>query len=257
MTTERAFFMKDELKGKVAVVTGASNGIGAAAAKTLAAAGASVVVGYNRGAERAQEVVAGLPGKGHRIAQIVLEDSATMKKAAEEVRAAYGRCDILINSAGFTKPVPHADLDALTDELMDSVLVANVRGPFAVIRAFQPLLRESGDAVIVNVSSIAGFTASGSSIAYAAAKAALDNMTMALARVLGPEIRIMCVSPGAVNTDFVAGRTYEAVQKASAQSPLKRVIEPADVARTIMGCVLYLKNTTGAKIVCDGGRFLV
>jgi 3-oxoacyl-[acyl-carrier protein] reductase len=247
----------EELKGKVAVVTGASNGIGAAAAQSLAAAGATVVVGYNNSLERAQDVITGMPGKGHRAQKIVLEDSSTMKKAVVDVRAAYGRCDILVNSAGFTKPVPHANLDALDDTLMDSVLIANVRGPFAMIRAFVPLLRESGDAVIVNVSSISGFTGSGSSIAYAAAKAALDNMTMALGRVLGPEIRIMCVSPGAVNTDFVAGRSYEAIQKASAAAPLQKVIEPADVARTIMGCVLYLKNTTGTKIVCDNGRFLV
>jgi 3-oxoacyl-[acyl-carrier protein] reductase len=187
----------------------------------------------------------------------VLEDSATMRKAAEEIRAAYGRCDVLINSAGFTQPVPHANLEGLTDALMDSVLIANVRGPFAMIRAFEPLLRESGEGVIVNVSSIAGFNGAGSSIAYAAAKAGLDTMTMSLARVLGPEIRIMCVSPGAVNTDFVAGRTFEAVQKASAIAPLKKVIEPLDVARTIMGCVLYLKNTTGTKVICDNGRFLV
>ena len=247
----------DELKGKVAIVTGASNGIGAAAAKMLAEAGAIVVVGYNNSLERAQQVIAGMPGKGHRAQKIVLEDSATMKKAADEVRAAYGRCDIVVNSAGFTKPVPHANLDALDDALMDSVLIANVRGPFAMIRAFVPLLRESGDAVIVNVSSISGFTGSGSSIAYAAAKAALDNMTMALGRVLGPEIRIMCVSPGAVNTDFVAGRSLETLKKLASESPLKRVVQPADVARTIMGCVLYLKNTTGTKIVCDNGRFLV
>jgi len=249
--------MSESLKDKVAVVTGASNGIGAATARSLAAAGARVVICYNRGAERAQQVLGSLAGSGHRLQQIVLEDSTTLKRAAQDVRDTYGRCDILINSASFTRPVPHADLDGLTDELMDSVLIANVRGPFATIRAFAPLLRESGDAVIVNVSSIAGFNGAGSSIAYAASKAALDTMTMSLARVLGPEVRIMCVSPGAVNTDFVPGRTLEAIQKASAQAPLKRVIEPADVARTIMGCVLYLKETTGTKIVCDGGRFLV
>ena len=128
--------MSEELKGKVAVVTGGSNGIGAAAAQMLAAAGASVVVGYNKGLDRAQKVVDALPGKGHRAQQVVLEDSATMKKAADEVRAAYGRCDVLINSAGFTQPVPHANLEGLTDALMDSVLIANVRGPFATIRAF-------------------------------------------------------------------------------------------------------------------------
>ena len=247
----------DVLNGKIAVVTGASSGIGAATAKMLAEAGATVIVGYNRSLDRAQQVISGLPGKTHRAQRIVLEDSSSMKQAADEVRAAYGRCDILVNSAGFTKPVPHSNLDGLDDALFDSVLIANVRGPFAMIRTFAPLLRDSGEAVIVNVSSISGFTGSGSSIAYAAAKAALDNVTMALGRVLGPEIRIMCVSPAAVNTDFVAGRTYEAIQKASAQAPLRKVVEPADVARTIMGCVLYLKNTTGARIVCDNGRFLV
>jgi 3-oxoacyl-[acyl-carrier protein] reductase len=246
----------DQLKGKVAVVTGASNGIGAATAKSLAAAGASVVVCYNKGAERAQQVMDGLPGSTHQVQQIVLEDSATLEKAAGDVRAAYGRCDILINSAGFTKPVPHANLDGMTDDLMDSVLIANVRGPFATIRAFAPLMRETGDSVIINVSSIAGFTGSGSSIAYAAAKAALDTLTMSLGRVLGPEIRVIAVSPGAVNTDFVVGRTQEVLMKHAAESPLKRIVQPADVAQTIMGCIVYMKNTTGAKIICDGGRFL-
>ena len=249
--------MSEELKGKVAVVTGGSNGIGAATAKALAQAGASVVICYNKGVERAQQVMAGLPGSGHRIQQIVLEDSATLKKAAEDVKTAYGRCDVLVNSAGFTKPVPHAKLDDMTDELMDSVLIANARGPFATIRAFTPLMRGTGDAVIINVSSIAAFNGAGSSIAYSASKAALDTMTMSLGRVLGPEIRVIAVSPGAVNTDFVAGRTQETLMKHAAESPLKRIVQPADVARTIMGCVLYLKNTTGAKIVCDGGRFLV
>jgi 3-oxoacyl-[acyl-carrier protein] reductase len=201
--------------------------------------------------------MAALPGSGHRIQQMVLEDSATLKKAADDARATYGRCDVLVNSAGFTKPVPHPNLDALTDELMDSVLIANVRGPFATIRAFAPLMRGTKDAVVINVSSIAGFNGAGSSIAYAASKAALDTMTMSLGRALGPEIRFMAVSPGAVNTDFVAGRTEEHLKKQADISPLKHLVQPEDVARTIMGCVLYLKDTTGARIVCDGGRFLV
>ena len=246
-----------QLQGKVAVVTGGSSGIGAAAVRMLALEGARVVLGYHQGAERAAGIIAKLPGAHHRAMQIVLEDSATMQHAANEVRSAFGRADILVNSAGFTKPVPHGNLDALDDALLDRMLIANVRGPFAMIRAFAPLLRESGDGVVVNVSSIAGFTGSGSSIAYCGAKAAVDNMTIALARVLGPEIRLLCVSPGAVNTDFVAGRGHAQLEKLAQATPLKRVVEPDDVARAIMACVLYLKTSTGVKIVCDGGRFLV
>jgi 3-oxoacyl-[acyl-carrier protein] reductase len=131
-----------------------------------------------------------------------------------------------------------------------------VRGPFSVIRAFAPLLKASGDGVIVSVSSISAFTGSGSSIAYCAAKAALDTMTMSLARVLGPEVRVMCVSPAAVATDFVAGRGRPQLEKIAQGTPLKRVAEPEDVARAAMACITHLRLTTGARIVTDGGRFL-
>ena len=245
-----------ELGGKVAVVTGGSNGIGAATARMLAAAGAAVVVGYNNGAARAEALVAELPGQGHRAVRIVLEDAGSIRAAVAAVQGAYGRADILVNSAGFTRPVPHGDLDALDDALFDAVLIANVRGPFGVIRAFAPLLRASGDGVIVNVSSVAAFTGAGSSIAYGASKAALDTMTMSLARVLGPEIRVNCVSPGAVPTGFVAGRGRDQVEKMAQAAPLRRVTEPEDVARTIMAVVTHLRMTTGTKIVVDGGRFL-
>jgi 3-oxoacyl-[acyl-carrier protein] reductase len=111
--------------------------------------------------------------------------------------------------------------------------------------------------VIINVSSISGFTGSGSSIAYVASKAALDNISLALARVLGPEIRVMCVSPGAVATDFVAGRGRPELEKLAIAAPLKRVTEPEDVALAIMACVTHLKMSTGGRLVVDGGRFLV
>ena len=248
--------VKPALAGKVALVTGASNGIGRAAARMLAAEGASVIIGYNKGVERAEALRAELPGSGHRVQQLTLEDAASIKAVVAATQAAFGKLDVLVNSAGFTRPVPHNDLVALDDDLFDAVLTANVRGPFSVIRAFRSLLEAGGESVIVNVSSIAAFTGSGSSIAYCASKAALDTMTILLARVLGPKIRVMCVSPGAVATDFVAGRGRPELEKLAQATPLKKVVEPEDVAMAIMACVTHLKATTGSYITVDGGRFL-
>jgi 3-oxoacyl-[acyl-carrier protein] reductase len=142
-----------KLSGKVAVVTGASSGIGAASARLFAEAGAKVVVGYNKGADRAAKVASALAGSGHKAMRLPLEDTAQINKVAAAVKEEFGRCDILVNSAGFTRMVAHHDLDALDDDLIDQVLTANVRGPFATIRAFVPLLKASGDGVIVNISS--------------------------------------------------------------------------------------------------------
>ena len=131
-----------------------------------------------------------------------------------------------------------------------------MRGPYSVIRALVPLLRASGDAVVVNVSSISGFTGSGSSVVYCASKAGLDSLTMSLGRALGPEIRVVSVSPGAVATDFVAGRDRAVLEADAPKTPLKTVIEADDVAQAIIACVTHLRRTTGARIIVDGGRHL-
>jgi 3-oxoacyl-[acyl-carrier protein] reductase len=244
------------LSGKVAVVTGASSGIGAASARLFAEAGARIVVGYNKGVERANAVVGELAGSGHQAMYLPLEDTAQIRKVAAAVRAEFGRADILVNSAGFTRMVPHHDLEALDDDLIDQVLTANVRGPFATIRAFVPLLRESGDGVIVNISSGAAMHGTGSSIIYGASKAALNTMSMALARVLGPEIRVVVVAPGMVHTGFVPGRTEEMMAKAAMSTPLKRAVEAEDVALAVISCVTHLTHTTGSIISVDAGRHL-
>ena len=140
---------------------------------------------------------------------------------------------------------------------MDAMLIANVRGPYSMIRQCAPLLKASGDALVVNVSSISAFTGSGSNIAYCASKAAIDTMTLSLARVMGPEVRVMAVSPGAVATDFVAGRGRPELEKLAAATPLKKVTEADDVALAVMACATHLRASTGGRIIVDGGRFLV
>ena len=244
------------LTGRVAVVTGGSSGIGAASARMLAEAGATVVVTYNRGEERARALVAALPGSGHLAAHMVLEDTASIRAMAADLQARFGRVDVLVNSAGFTRPIPHHDLETMDEDLFAKILLANVHGPFSVIRSLMPLMQASGDAVVISVSSISGTSGSGSNMAYCAAKAALDTMTLSMARAFGPKVRFLCVAPGAVATDFVAGRGRPELEKAAQATPLKRVVEPEDVAAAVLACATHLRAATGTTIVVDGGRHL-
>lgn len=237
-------------------IVGGSGGIGAAAARLFAAGGARVVVGYRSGRDAAEALVADLPGAGHAAAQVDVTDTPSILAFRDAAAAALGRVDVLVNSAGTTTPVPHADLDGLTDEIIDQVFASNWRGVFATIRAFAPLLKASGDGVIVNVSSIAAFKGFGSSVAYCGAKAGLDAMTHTLALALAPEVRVLSVSPGVVDTGFVPGRTKEQIAKAGAATPLKQVTTPEIVAEAILAAALHLRHSTGTRIVVDAGRSL-
>ncbi|MBN8940531.1 MAG: SDR family oxidoreductase [Rhizobiales bacterium] len=244
------------LKGKVAVVLGGSGGIGAAAAYLLAAEGATVVVVYRSDKAAADVIVASLPGSDHLVASATVEDTATLTALAAQVEQTFGRADILVNSAGFTKPVPAGDLDALDDAFIDRMFQVNWRGQFAAIRAFRRLLEASGNGLVVNVSSIAALNGVGSNLAYAAVKAGMDTLTKSLARALAPEIRVMSVSPGVVDTDFVPGRGAEQLAKIAPTIPLKRVATPDDVGRAIVACATHLTYSTGSLIIVDGGRAL-
>ena len=245
-----------DLAGKVAVVTGGSNGIGAASVRALAAAGARVAILYRSGEDRARALLGALPGTGHAVLAVDITDPASVRRMADQVRATYGRVDVLVNAAGETRPIPHADLETLDESLFDRILIANARGPYSVIRALLPLLRAGAQAVVVNISSVAALNGAGSNVAYGAAKAALETMSMSLARVLGPEVRVMCVAPGPVATDFVAGRGRDALEKLAAATPLRRVVEAEDVAQAVMACVVHLPASTGSRIIVDGGRML-
>ena len=153
-----------------------------------------------------------LPGSGHAALPADVADTPSLLALRDVVRERYGDAlHVLVNAAGFTKPVPHADLDALDDELIDRMFAVNWRGQFATIRTFAPMLKASGDGLIVSISSIAANTGVGSSIAYCAAKAGIDVMTKSLARALAPEIRVMSVAPGRRRHRFRA-RTRRGLQ---------------------------------------------
>jgi NAD(P)-dependent dehydrogenase (short-subunit alcohol dehydrogenase family) len=247
------------LDGKIAVIAGGLGAIGYATAQRLAALGASCVLLHRKGDEGAGARAAALPsGEGRRHAAIGADiaDSASLKAAAAEVQASYGRCDILVNSAGHTRPVPAADLEALTDELIDELMVANFRAVFSTIRAFVPMLKAHGDGLIINISSIAGFTGVGSNLAYVAAKAGVDVVGDALAKALAPAVRVVSVSPGAVDSAFVPGRGAEFAAKMADTTPLGRIGTPQDVAATVEALATTLRFVTGTRIVVDGGRHL-
>lgn len=241
---------------KVALVTGASSGIGRATAARLAAQGSQVVVGYNSRGELAEETVRGLYGSGHLALRIAIEDSASVAAAAEVIEKRYGRLDALVNCGGATTPVPLNDLNALTDEIFDRTVAINLRGTFAAIRAFRPLLERGERSVIVNVSSIAARTGIGSSLAYLSAKAGVDALTIALAKLLAPKIRVFSVSPAGVDTDFVPGRSREALQKTAEKLPLAHVTTADDVARAVIACIVNLTSSTGIIVPVDEGRHL-
>ncbi len=253
-----SFDPTSRLDGKVAVITGGLGAIGYATARRLAALGATCVLLHRKGDDAAARAAA-LPGGGaqrHAAIRADIVDTPSLRKAASVVQAIHGRCDILVNSAGHTQPVPAGDLEALTDELIDDLLRANFRGVFATIRVFAPLLKASGDGLVVNVSSIAGFTGVGSNLAYVAAKAGLDVVGDALAKALAPAVRVVSVSPGAVESSFVPGRGEDFKAKMATTTPLGRIGSPEDVAGAVEALATTMRFVTGTRIVVDGGRHL-
>jgi 3-oxoacyl-[acyl-carrier protein] reductase len=216
-----------------------------------------VVVGYNRSADGARELVDSLPGQGHAALSAPVTDSAALTGLASTIRARYGRCDVLVNCAGTTRFVPHGDLEGLDDNLIDLILATNVRGSFAAVRALRPLLERStqpGGAVVVNISSLAAVTAMGSNVMYCASKAAVDNMTKSLARALAPRIRVVSISPGLVETDFIKSMDQRWRDEQLERTPLKRLTSPSEVAAAVVVAVKNLTFTTGSIIAIDGGR---
>jgi 3-oxoacyl-[acyl-carrier protein] reductase len=243
-----------QLTGRVVVVTGGSGGIGSAICRAFAQAGATVVFTYRSGREAAQRLQSALGTGGHWARQLTVDDSAGLKQLAADVQSKHGRCDVLVNCAGITRFVPHAELDALDDQIIDDIFRVNWRGAFAAVRAFRPLLKANGAGLVVNISSIAGVTGMGSNVAYCASKAALDSMTKSLARALAPEIRVVSVSPGLVDTDFVRGLDQKWRDEQAARTPLRRLALPEEAAAAVLAVATVLGYSNGCIIPVDGGR---
>ncbi len=236
-------------EGRVAIVTGSSSGIGEAIARQLTDRGATVVVNSSSSVQAGERLADELDRATYCRADVSDEDQcrALVGHALDE----HGRLDIVVNNAGFTKVIPHQDLDAVTDDVFRRIIDVNLMGTWYLSRAAMAALRESGDGSIVNVTSVAGVRPVGSSIPYAVSKAAINHLTRLLANVVGPEVRVNAVAPGLVKTPWTDD--WDAMHAAMATAtPLGRSAEADDVADTVMG-VLASKYLTGEVVVLDGG----
>jgi ketoreductase RED2 len=240
------------LEGKVALVTGASSGIGAACARMLTDAGAVVVVNSSTSVEAGSALAAELAGASY--VQADISDEAQAVALVDSAVARHGRLDILVNNAGTTAVIPHPDLKAATSDVWRRIFGVNVIGTWQVTVAAVPHLKASGDGAVVNVSSLAGHRPVGSSIPYAASKAALSHMTVLLANVLGPEVRVNAVAPGLVDTPWTAD--WDDVRAfVKAQAPLGRTGTPEDIADVILS-LITARYVTGEVVQIDGGLHL-
>ena len=245
---------------KVCVVTGSSSGIGAATVRLFAKNGWNVVVNFSREAGPAEEIAGDCRALGADVAVIkanVGEDEEC-RRVAREVESRWGRCDALVNNAGTTKFVPLKNIEGLTAEDFQRIYSINTIGAFQMTRAFAPLLERSQGSAVVNVSSMAAVTGVGSSIAYMASKGALNAMTIAFARALGPAIRVNAVAPGFVDTLWLLqglGPERHGAAKAAfmARAALDAVIAPEDVAETIYFLGAVAAKTTGEVVLIDAG----
>jgi ketoreductase RED2 len=238
----------------VALVTGSTSGIGAEVARRLVAAGHDVTLNSVSSVDAGQAMVAELGADHVHYVQGDISIDADVDRLVSETVDRFGGLDILVNNAGTTVRIPHHDLEAATPEIFRRLYDVNVVGTWALTVAAMPHLRASGDGCVVNVSSLAGVRPTGSSIPYAASKAALNHLTRLLANVVGPQVRVNAVAPGLVDTPWT--ESWDEVRAAvNATAPLKRSAQPEDVAEVVLGLIAS-RYVTGEIVVVDGGLSL-
>ncbi len=241
-----------EFSNRVALVTGATSGIGEAIARRLSGLGAAVVINSAHSVEAGERIAAEL-GENAFYVQADIADPDAPRILLDATLQRFGRLDILVNNAGWTTVVPHAELDALTDEIFARTFDVNVTGTWRLSKAAMPHLMKSEDGNLLTITSIAGVRPVGSSIAYSMAKAALNQMTRLLAKSCGP-VRVNAVAPGLVETPWTAdwAAQHEAVKT---RAPLKRSATTEDCVEAALG-LLRTRYATGHVFVVDGGLTL-
>lgn len=245
------------LKDKIAIVTGASRGIGQETALTLATYGATVIVNYNGSKEKAEEVVKEIQEAGGQAKAIQgnVADSAAMKQMADEVKKEFGRIDILVNNAGITKDNL---LMAMKEEDFDAVIDTNLKGAFLCMKHVIRIMMKQRYGRIINMSSVSGVMGNAGQINYCASKAGLIGMTKSLAREVGSRgITVNAVAPGYIDTEMTQGLPDEVKAGFIETIPLKRMGQTKDIAET----VAFLASDrasyiTGQTISVDGGMHM-
>jgi 3-oxoacyl-[acyl-carrier protein] reductase len=250
------------LAGYRILVTGGSRGIGAACCRLFAQAGATVMLQYLASGARAKQVleeieqISSEPHRPHRKVHCDVTDCGQIKELFDFVRKEWGGLDGLVNNAGVWIHDPLVDLDKTK---LDATLAVNVVGPFLCARQAVPLLRDSHDGSIINISSTAGQRGEAFYSPYAASKGAMISATKSWSTELAPEIRVNAVAPGWVDTDMTAeALSGEGREKAVASIPLQRIATAEDIA----GAVLFLasplaRHITGEILNVNGGSVLV
>lgn len=250
------------IEGKAAIVTGAGTGVGRATALRLADGGCSVLVNYSRSQDAAEAVAAEVERRGVKALAYKADVSqdADCRAMVREAERAFGQLDVLVNNAGTTKFIPHANLEDVEFDDWTRILQVNLVGPFQCARAARDLLQAGEGGEIVMTSSVAGLIGTGSSIPYCASKAALNNLTVTLARVLGPKIRVNAVAPGFIDGEWLQqglGDAYEPIKRSlEAKSPLGKVTTPDDIAAGILSIITGTDLVTGHVLPVEGGMLI-
>ncbi len=252
-----------DIKGGVTIVTGSATGVGAACARLLASKGCNVVINYTKSEAEARQTQAECEALGVEtlLCQADVSVDADCRRMAAAAIEKWGRIDGLINNAGTTQFVNHANLEGLTADDFHRIYAVNVIGPYQMTRAVVPQMKAQGRGAIVNVSSIAGVMGVGSSIAYTASKGALNTMTLSLARVLGPEIRVNTICPGFIQGRWLRGgmgdEAYEAAKAAQERTtPLRKAGTPEDMAQAAVWFIEGADLVTGEILIVDAGSHL-